>query len=494
MRPCCFVQRTKVIIDLQNTTALYYLSLTQAPPFQLDLSRHPYSNSTKLSKKAIMTALLYLITGLFIGLLLGILGMLVFRKSANPLAEEDYVRKEVHQISTHRIEQLERQLEDKEIECIDLNKALSAQEQILAHQKTQLSQQEQHLKAVQEQLRLEFANTANNLLEEKSEKFTAQNQQQLTSLLAPFKEKLQAFEQKVELFYGDETKQRVSLKEQIRMLTELNQQMSEETRNLTQALKGENKIQGNWGELVLETILEKAGLRKGIEYSTQQLFITETGRRQFPDLILHLPNKKHLIIDSKMSLTAYERFNSAADDEQAELALKEHVQSIRKHVKELSVKNYQQLQQLNSLDFVLMFVPLEAAFILAMRHDPLLFQQAFEQNVILVSPMSLLTTTRTIANVWRYENQSKNALEIAQQAGKMYDKLVGFVDDLDQVGQRIRQLEESYSDAMKKLQFGRGNLIGRAQKLKTLGAKASKTLPAKFDAVQDDVVQDDVVD
>lgn len=425
--------------------------------------------------------LIYLGIGILIGILIGyLIGILKNKDNSTP-NDQKFILQEVHQTALSRVEKLEQILEDKEIECIDLNKVLASQEQIIDNQKEKLEEQGKNLLQIQEQLRLEFTNTANSLLEEKSQKFTSQNQENLDHILKPLQEKLQLFEQKVEHYYNDENKERATLKEQIRQLTQLNQQMNEETRNLTNALKGEAKTQGNWGELILERILEKSGLRKDSEYFTQSYFVNEDGKRQFPDLILNLPNKKHLVIDSKMSLTAYERFSSAQNTEDAEKAIKEHLISVKKHVKELSVKKYQQINELNSLDFVLMFVPLEAAFALAMQNDHNLFYQAFEQNVIIVSPMTLLATARTISNVWQQENQSRHAQEIAQQAGRMYDKFVNFVSDLEQVGNKIQQVELGYNEAMKKLQFGKGNLISRATKLKELGAKTTKQLPEKFE-------------
>ena len=414
---------------------------------------------------------------MLLGYLIGILS----KKNSSTPDDKKFILQEVHQTALSRVEKLEHTLEDKEIECIDLNKILASQEQIIDHQKEKLAEQGKNLLQTQEQLRLEFTNTANSLMEEKSQKFTSQNQENLDHILKPLQEKLKTFEQKVEHYYNDENKERATLKEQIRQLTQLNQQMNEETRNLTNALKGEAKMQGNWGELILEQILEKSGLRKDAEYFTQSFFLNEDGKRQFPDLILNLPNKKHLIIDSKMSLTAYERFSSADNNDAAQEALKEHLISVKKHVKELSVKKYQQINELNSLDFVLMFVPLEAAFALAMQNDHNLFYQAFEQNVIIVSPMTLLATARTVSNVWQQENQSRHAQEIAQQAGRMYDKFVSFVQDLEQVGHRVQQAEQAYNETMKKLQSGRGNLISRATKLKELGAKTTKQLPDKFE-------------
>ena len=428
--------------------------------------------------------LIYLGVGIFIGILLGYLIGILRVKNNSKTGGHKSVLQEVHQNTLSRVEKLENILEDKEIECIDLNKVLASQEQIINNQTEKLEEQNENLLQVQEQLRLEFTNTANSILEEKSQKFTSQNQENLDQILKPLQEKLKSFEQKIEHYYNDENKERATLKEQIRQLTQLNQQMNQETRNLTNALKGEAKMQGNWGELILEQILEKSGLRKDHEYSTQSYFVSEDGKRQFPDLILNLPNKKHLIIDPKMSLTAYERFSSSENSDAAQKAIKEHLISVKKHVKELSVKKYQQINELKSLDFVLMFIPLEAAFALAMQNDHNLFYQAFEQNVIIVSPMTLLATARTISNVWQQENQSRHAQEIAQQAGRMYDKFVNFIQDLEQVGHKVQQVEQTYNEAMKKLQFGKGNLISRAIKLKELGAKTTKQLPEKFEETE----------
>ncbi len=427
--------------------------------------------------------LLYLVIGLSAGLVIGYLIALLKTKSYLTVDDSKYVLREIHQTALLNLEKSEKVLIAKESENIKLSNALAVQEQIVSNLQEKLNNHNEKLETEQEQLRLDFMITANKLLEEKSRKFTLQNQENIDGILKPLKDKIIAFEQKVENYYGNENKDRATLKEQIRTLTNLNQQMNEETRNLTKALKGEAKTQGNWGELILERILEKSGLRKDYEYFTQSNFVRENGQRQLPDLIVHLPGKRHVIIDSKMSLTAYERFSSASDSLESQNALKEHLISVKKHVKELSVKNYQQIYELNSLDFVLMFIPLESAFSLAMQNDHNLFYRAFEQNVIIVSPMTLLATTRTISNVWQQENQNRFALEIARQGGRMYDKFVNFVADLEQVGNKISGVEDSYKQAMKKLTDGKGNLISRAAKLKDLGAKASKQLPEKFEGL-----------
>ncbi|MCP4437888.1 MAG: DNA recombination protein RmuC [Aureispira sp.] len=430
--------------------------------------------------------LIYLFAGVFIGLVIGFLlaQLRVANKQKNSLSPneiaEKYIVKELHENNLKQIERLEMSVENKEIECIDLNKAIASQEQLVDILNEKLKNQEQELMMIQEQLRLEFENTANKLLEEKSRRFTEQNQENINAILVPLNEKIKAFEQKVELFYVDENKQRATLAEQLRHLTDLNQVMTKEAKNLTNALKGETKTQGNWGELILERILEKSGLTKGREYMTQSSFQNEEGRRRQPDLVIHLPNKKHIIIDSKVSLTAYERYNSDETEDGDKANLKAHINSIKTHVKELSGKNYQQLYGLNSLDFVLMFVPIEPAFILVMQEEPDLFYQAFEQNIVIVSPTTLLATTRTISNIWRQEQQNQNAKEIARQGGLLYDKFVLFIEDLELVGNRIQGVHNAYQGAMNKLQTGRGNLIQRTQRLQELGAKVSKHIPEQY--------------
>ena len=425
--------------------------------------------------------LIYLGIGFVLGGLVGYLLALVGQKSKVQLpSQEPTVLKAVHEVALQRIQKLEEQLETKEIECLDLSKVIGEKEQTIAHQQNRLAEQYQQTLQLQEQLRLEFEATAQQLLEEKSKKFTAQNQDNLNALLQPLEQRLHEFKQQVAHFYGDESKERASLKAQIQHLTTLNQQMSTEAQNLTRALKGDNKVQGDWGELILERLLERAGLRAGTEYHTQNTYTNAEGRRQRPDLIVQLPNQKHLIIDSKMSLTAYERYSNADDPAVAQRALRDHLNSVRQHVRELSAKHYQRLPQLNTLDFVVLFVPLEAAYALTMQHDQELFFQAFEQSVLLVSPLTLLPTTKTIANLWQQEYQNRHAVEIAEKAGNLYDKFVGFIEDLEKVGERLTQAEQSYQEAFKKLHTGRGNLVRRASQLQQLGAKTSKQLPLRF--------------
>lgn len=348
------------------------------------------------------------------------------------------------------------------------------------HLSEKLSEQKSDIEKLQEKFTKEFENLANKILDEKSTKFTAQNKENLDQILKPLNEKIKDFEKKVEDVYVTDSKERASLTQQIKSLHELNQQMSKDANNLTQALKGERKTQGNWGEFILESLLEKSGLAKDREYFLQESITSQDGRRFQPDVIVKLPENKSVIIDSKVSLVAYEKFSSAESEGERLNAIKEHILSIRNHIKNLNSKSYQNLYSIESLDFVLMFLPIEPAFSLALQNDPGLFQEAYDKNIVIVSPTTLLATLRTIASIWRQENQNKNALEIARQSGALYDKFVGFVEDLQAIGSRIEQTQSTYNDAMKKLSEGSGNLVRRAEKIKKLGAKTSKSLPGSL--------------
>ena len=326
----------------------------------------------------------------------------------------------------------------------------------------------------------QFKNLANDILEEKSQRFASQNQQNLDNILRPLQEKIGEFKKRVDDVYEGEARERFALKEEILRLANLNTQMSNDTQALTKALRGESKTQGDWGEMVLETILEHSGLRKGHEYDVQDSHTDSDGSRLQPDVVIHLPENRHLVVDSKVSITSYTRYVQADDEATKEKELALHVQSLKQHIAGLSAKNYQQLYGLGSIDFVLMFVPLEPAFLAAMSHNNNLFQEALHKNIVLVCPSTLLATVRTVAHLWRQEQQNRNALEIAKQCGLLYDKFVGFVDDLDKVGQRLEQAQTSYSDAYGKLKTGRGNLIRSAEKVKELGVKPTKKIADKL--------------
>ena len=342
--------------------------------------------------------------------------------------------------------------------------------------------QEDHLKREKEleerqaQLRKDFEILASKILEEKSEKFTIQNKENLKQILNPLQEKIQGFEQKVEARQKESIIMHSALKEQLTGLKDLNQVMSKEANNLTKALKGDSKMQGNWGELVLERVLEKSNLVKDREYFVQQSFTLADGSRVLPDVVLHLPDGKKMVIDSKVSLTHYERYVNA-DSENQEKHLKEHISSIKKHVDQLSGKNYHELYDIESPDFVLMFIPVEPAFAIASNHDTNLYSKAFESNIVIVTPSTLLATLRTVDSLWKNEKQQRNAIEIARQAGGLYDKFNGLITDLTGVGKKIDAAKNDYSAAMNKLVDGQGSLVTRVEKLKKLGAKANKSLP-----------------
>lgn len=332
----------------------------------------------------------------------------------------------------------------------------------------------------------QFKNLANEILEEKSRRFAEQNQQNLDTLLKPLQEKLTDFRKQVDETYQSEARERFALKQEVEKLAGLNLRMTDETRALTNALKGESKTQGDWGELVLETILENSGLRKGEEYVVQDTHTISDGSRLQPDVVIRLPESKHLVIDSKVSITAYTRYMQADDETTKTAELNSHVQSIKQHIQGLSAKNYQDLYGIGSIDFVLMFIPVEPAFLSAMRHAPDIYQEALKKNIVIVCPSTLLATVRTVAHLWRQEYQNKNAQEIARQCAMLYDKFVGFVEDLDKVGQRLEQAQVSYNDAVGKLKTGRGNLIRTAENVKKLGVKPNKSLPSKLTDVADD--------
>ena len=360
---------------------------------------------------------------------------------------------------------------------------LEAERRQSADKLSTLQQSAQEAKAV---LSDQFKNLANEILEEKSRRFAEQNQQNLDTLLKPLQEKLTDFRKQVDETYQSEARERFALKQEVEKLAGLNLRMTDETRALTNALKGESKTQGDWGELVLETILENSGLRKGEEYVVQDTQTISDGSRLQPDVVIRLPESKHLVIDSKVSITAYTRYMQSDDEDIKISELNSHVLSIKQHIQGLSAKNYQDLYGVGSIDFVLMFIPIEPAFLAAMRHAPEIYQDALKKNIVIVCPSTLLATVRTVAHLWRQEQQNRNAQEIARQCASLYDKFVGFVEDLDKVGQRLEQAQVSYSDAVGKLKTGRGNLIRTAENVKKLGVKPNKSLPSKLTDVADD--------
>lgn len=338
-------------------------------------------------------------------------------------------------------------------------------------------EQKQEVEKLQEKFTKEFENLANKILEEKTSKFTEQNKENMKIILSPLQDKIQTFEKRVEDSHKENITYHATLREQIFGLREMNDKMSKETINLTKALKGDSKMQGNWGELVLERVLEKSGLEKDREYHMQQSHLNDEGQRVYPDVVINLPDGKKMVVDSKVSLTAYEKYINEEDDSLRIVFLKEHVNSIRRHVEQLGEKNYHDLYQIESPDFVLLFIPIEPAFAIALNEDTALYNKAFEKNIVIVTPSTLLATLRTIDSMWANQKQQENAFEIARQAGALYDKFEGFVLDLVKLGNKIKDSKTEYDSAMNKLVDGKGNLITSIEKLKKMGAKAKKSLP-----------------
>lgn len=364
--------------------------------------------------------------------------------------------------------ELQQQLAQRNEAFTELETRLEAERQAHADKLKTLEQ-------AREQLKQEFQNLANKIFEEKSARFTEHNKESVGHLLNPLREQLGEFKRRVEDVYDKEAKDRRALHEQITNLKSLNQQMSQDAINLTNALKGENKTQGNWGEVVLERALEESGLRKGHEFELQ-VSVTEEGKRYQPDAIIRLPDGKDVIVDSKVSLTAYEQYCSTDDEAERERFLREHIQSLRGHIKGLSEKAYQALEGVRSLDFVLLFVPVEGAFLLALEKEGALFKDAFDRNIMLVSPATLMVTLRTIHNIWRYENQNQNAKEIARRGGELHDKFVGFVESVDEIGKHLNRTQNAYDTAHKRLSSGRGNLVNQVAMLQKLGADGKKKM------------------
>ena len=369
----------------------------------------------------------------------------------------------------------------------NLQKALLSEASLktsLTEQQNQNKEKLALLDEAKERMNTEFKNIANEIFESKQQLFKAESKEQLGNLLSPLSDRIKEFEKRVETAYNEESKERYSLIKEVRNLQELNARISKDAINLTNALKGESKTQGAWGEIILERVLEKSGLVKGREYEVQVSMKNEEGRRLQPDVVVHLPEGKDIIIDSKVSLTAYERYCSSDDDIERADALKLHIQSMRTHIRQLGDKDYQNLDAVKTLDFVLLFVPIEAAFSLAVQTNNDLFSDAFDRNIVMVSPSTLLPTLRTIQNIWRYEHQNKNAQEIASKAGALYDKFVNFVADLENIGARIESAQAAYRDAHNKLTSGKGNLVRRAEGMRELGAKVSKSLPQNLVEMQ----------
>ncbi len=440
---------------------------------------------------------LMIIIAFIIALSIGIfIGKIIF--SANSKSQKASLEEKVKGL-LQQIEQLKLQLNqtiqereairtEKEALAIQLSKKETDFENLWERNKEQKEEVEQ----LQQKFTKEFENLANKILEEKTNKFTEQNKENLKNILSPLQDKIQLFEKKVEDSQKETHGYHSALKEQLQHLKDQNLKISKEAENLTKALKGDSKMQGNWGELILERVLEKSGLEKDREYFVQQSFTNEEGNRIQPDVVINLPDGKKMIVDSKVSLTAYERYVNEENEELKPQFLKEHLNSLKRHVEQLSEKNYHDLYQMESPDFVLLFVPIETAFALALNEDSSLYNRAFEKNIVIVTPSTLLATLRTIDSMWTNQKQQENAIEIARQAGALYDKFEGFVSDLIKIGKKMDEAKVEYQGAMNKLVDGSGNLITRVENLKKMGAKAKKSLPENIilRANKDDLIDD----
>lgn len=415
------------------------------------------------------------IVTLILGILIGSAAVYLILRARYVSADRQNTEKE--DLLLGNMDELKAKLEEKEKLLLEMVGKYNAKQAEYKALEEKLLEHRKEFEDLQARFTVEFKNLANEILEEKSKKFTEQNKINLNDILKPLGEKIKDFEKKVEEVYDKESQQRFSLKEEVKRLAELNQQVSKETSNLTKALKGDSKSQGIWGEIILESILEKSGLVKDREYFIQESFKGENEKRQQPDVILNYPGNRSIVIDSKVSLTAYERYVSAEDDKMRASALKEHLVSVRKHIQELSLKNYQDLYQLNSLDFVMMFLPVEPAYLLAIQADSEMWQYAYDKRILLISPTNLIAALKLVVSLWRQEYQNKNALEIARRSGELYDKFVGFMEDLTDVGHKLKQTQKSYDASMNKLSLGRGSLVKRAQDLKELGIKTRKDIP-----------------
>lgn len=395
------------------------------------------------------------------------------------LRRENELLQQERQIAREATQTWNLQRERHEAELRQLTAERAALSAELQENRDNQQQRLDDLQGARDELRAQFAELATKIFDEREQRFAETSQQRLGQLLDPLKERIQAFEKRVDESYQQEARERFSLGKELERLQQLNQRLGDEATNLTRALKGQ-KTQGNWGEMVLERVLEHAGLEKGREYRTQVSLKSASGERYQPDVLVELPGERQVIVDAKVSLNAYQQFIAAEDEASRQQALRQHLLSLRSHLKGLSGKDYQRLEGLHSLDFVLLFVPIEAAFAVALQAEPNLFQEAFEQQVVIVSPTTLLATLRVIDSLWRQERQGQNAREIAERAGQLYDKFVAFIADLDEMGNRLQQLDKAYAAARNKLVDGRGNLVGRVENLRLLGARASKNLPTEL--------------
>lgn len=429
-------------------------------------------------------SLVILVIGLLAGAAIGFLVAKVQRKDVDDPSPKLKIELQLEQEQSKKLSfeigELNQELKQEREKLLTVSGENSSLKANFKNLQERLSEQKEEVANLQQRFAAEFKNLANEIFEEKSKKFTDQNKTNLDHLLKPLGEKLQEFERKVEQTNKDSLERSTALREQIIGLRDLNERMTREAENLTKALKGDTKVQGDWGELILERILERSGLEKGREYFMQESYTNEAGRRLRPDVIIKLPDNKNLIIDAKASLVAYEKYANADTEAERAQHLKDHLLSFKAHVKGLSEKNYHQLFETGSLDYVLMFVPIESAFALLVQYGGELYNEAHNKNIIIVSPATLIATLRTVSSIWKHEYQNRNALEIARQGGALYDKFTAFVEDLTEVGKSLDKSKQQYGEAMKKLVDGKDNLIRKTERLKELGAKTSKDMNDKI--------------
>lgn len=455
--------------------------------FNCPEQEYSYFYPLKTHDMEILTQIIILISGFAAGFFLA---LLLFRhrygnhsqirdltSKNNELTIDNKLKAGEIENRDNELERIRIELDTSRHQVIDLSARLSEARTDLRNLGEKLDGQKKETEQIRDKFMLEFKALAGEIMQKESKTFTEQNKMQIESLLKPLGEKIRDFEKKVEETYDKETRQRVSLKEEVKRLSELNRQISTDAQNLADALKGQTKTQGSWGELILESILEKSGLEKDREFFVQKAFISENGRHMQPDVVLSLPGEKNVVIDAKVSLTAYEKYVSAETEEERRQALKNHMVSVKKHVDELSAKNYQHLYQINSLDFVIMFMPVEPAFLAAIKNDNALWSYSYEKGILLIGPTNLFATLKMISSIWQHEYQNRNVLEIARESGRLYDKFVGFVNDLSDIGNKLDAAQKSHQQAVNKLSTGRGNLVSRAEKIKSLGARTHKSLP-----------------
>lgn len=421
------------------------------------------------------------IIGLAIG---GALGWMFARNRFMRERQMDYaalcIEREKSKNFTDQLEEAKRFLERERLKVIDLNNTLAAAEADYRNLEEKLAERKLEMDNIQEKFTAEFKNLANEILEKNSLKFSDLNKNSMNELLNPLKDKIVTFEKKVEEAYDKELRDKISLREEVKKLYELNNRISEEANNLTRALKGDTRKQGDWGEVILETVLERSGLTKDREYRKQVITTNASGDTIKPDYLIMLPDKRHIIVDSKVSLVAYENFVNTNDDGARPKFLKAHLDSMKNHVKILSEKNYFSSLEFNTPDFVLMFVPIESSFSLALQADQELFNYAWERRIVIVSPTTLLATMRTIASMWKMDKQSQHAFQIAEESGKLYDKFKLFMDDMVKVGNQLTSTRSTYEEAMKKLVTGRGNMVNQAEKLREMGARNTRRIDEKI--------------